>query len=69
MDQYYVNRNKDVQGDNEVHKEGCRWLPNVENRVSLGNCSNCQEAVRKAKAMGYHNANGCVHCSSACHTS
>ncbi len=68
MAYYYVNTNKQSNGDNEVHKTGCSWLPDRENRVYLGNFDTCGPAVAEAKRLGY-NANGCYYCSNACHTS
>jgi hypothetical protein len=65
--EYIVNRNAQSNGDHEVHKAGCSWMPNLENRKSLGDCADCHEAVRKAKQYD-PKADGCKHCSSACHT-
>ena len=67
MPYYYVNTGKDKDGHNEVHVEGCSWLPSVLNRDYLGNYSNCRPAVTEAISRGY-NANGCFHCSKPCHT-
>ncbi len=33
---YYVNKNAQSNGDHEVHKSDCAWLPEVENRKYLG---------------------------------
>lgn len=63
---YYVNRNAQENGDHEVHRQGCTYMPT--NRKYLGNFSNCFEAVREAKRE-YPTANGCKFCSKECHTS
>lgn len=68
MDYYYVNKNKQANGDHEVHKSDCSFLPDEENRIYLGNFSNCRDAVRKAKEH-YTQSNGCFYCSNACHIS
>ncbi len=68
MDYYYVNKNTQSNGDNEVHKEGCSWMPETNNREYLGYYSSCQEAVGEARRRGYK-ANGCYFCSYNCHTS
>lgn len=68
MASYYVNKNAQANGDHEVHKSGCPWLPNVENRIYLGNFDNCEDAVEKAKDE-YDQVNGCYFCSNDCHTS
>ena len=68
MAYYYVNKNKQSNGDNEVHRLGCSFLPDLVNRDYLGNFDTCGPAVAEAKSRGY-NANGCYYCSRACHTS
>lgn len=68
MSKYYVNTNQQSNGDHEVHKEGCSWLPESHNRVYLGDYSSCALAVKKAKET-YTKSNGCFYCSRECHTS
>ncbi len=68
MARYYVNKNAQSNGDHEVHKSGCSWLPNVENRYFLGDYSSCKRAVTEAKKR-YSKVNGCYYCSNNCHTS
>lgn len=65
---YYVNKNQQANGDHEVHELNCRYLPDLENRIYLGDFSNCKDAVRKAKEY-YSQSNGCYYCSYECHTS
>lgn len=68
MAKYYVNRNAQPDsGDHEVHKDGCSWMPRIENRILLGDFASCAPAVKKAKDY-YNDVDGCVHCSPACHT-
>ena len=52
MDYYYVNKKAQENGDHEVHKESCDYLPNINNRKYLGLFSNCHDAVKKARE--YH---------------
>ncbi len=67
MDSYYVNNNTQSNGDHEVHKTGCAWMPDVDNRTYLGKFPTCKSAVTKARK--YHTqVNGCFYCSRACHT-
>ena len=68
MAHYYVNRNAQPNGDHEVHKDGCAWMPALENRLYLGDFTSCHDAVRAAKVF-FPRSNGCIHCSPACHTS
>ena len=65
MTRYYVNKNAQPNGDHEVHREGCAWMPS--NRIDLGTFNSCHEAVRAAKKH-YTQVNGCAHCSKECHT-
>ena len=67
MNSYYVNKNAQTNGDHEVHRAGCAWLPLAHNRIYLGRFSNCHAAIREAKRY-YHQVNGCKHCSLPCHT-
>ena len=67
MASYYVNKNAQSNGDHEVHKSGCSYLPLASNRIYLGEHSTCQSAVLAAK-QHYSQVNGCYYCSKACHT-
>ena len=68
MDNYYVNKNQQANGDHEVHNGSCKYLPTPENRLYLGLFSTCAEAVKEAKKT-YPQSNGCYYCSLPCHTS
>lgn len=67
MAYYYVNRNAQNNGDHEVHKGGCSWMPLEENCISLGDHSGCSTAVLAARKY-YYQVNGCYHCATHCHT-
>jgi ferredoxin len=67
MDLYFVNKQVQPNGDHEVHKQTCAYLPSAANQQSLGWHSSCREAVRAAKAF-YSQCNGCYWCSRECHT-
>ncbi|KAB2967374.1 MAG: hypothetical protein F9K15_13405 [Zoogloea sp.] len=68
MSAYYVNKNAQPNSkDHEVHKEGCTWMPESQNRIYLGDFSNCRDAVKKAKQF-FSDTNGCYYCSNECHT-
>ena len=66
MEEYVVNKNAQLNGDHEVHKKSCFYLPLEANRISLGFFYNCQDAVRKAKEY-YFTADGCAYCAADCH--
>ena len=66
MARYYVNKNKQSNGDNEVHKLGCSFFPKT-NYEYLGDYNYCSAAVVMAISKGYK-ANGCFYCSKECHT-
>jgi len=67
MAAYYVNRNAQPNGDHEVHKTGCTYMPDANNRTYLGEHSTCQSAVQKAREY-FSQVNGCYFCSRECHT-
>lgn len=68
MARYYVNDRAQANGDHEVHKQGCSFMPDVSNRTYLGDYSSCRPAVSAAKKK-YSKSNGCYFCSRECHTS
>lgn len=68
MANYYVNKNVQHNGDHEVHKSGCIYMPQAENRIYLGDFTSCSDAVRKAKEY-YPQSDGCKTCCPSCHTS
>lgn len=65
---YYVNNNRQLNGDYEVHVITCEYFSTMYNRTYLGEFETCQEAVREAKKR-YQNSNGCFYCCRPCHTS
>lgn len=67
MARYYVNKNAQSNGDHEVHREECTFMPAPQHRAYLGDFDNCRDAVRKAKAS-YTQADGCYYCSRPCNT-
>lgn len=65
---YYVNNTPQPDsGDNEVHKEGCRWLGQAKDTSYLWYFDNCEDAVDKAKEEYPKTADGCAHCIPSCH--
>ena len=67
MKKYYVNDNTQANGDHEVHREDCQYLPLPQNRTYLGKFSNCKPAVKEAEKH-HRQVNGCKTCSIECHT-
>ncbi|QNL51900.1 hypothetical protein H8S90_10145 [Olivibacter sp. SDN3] len=67
MRKYYVNTKAQANGDHEVHRADCIFLPTLSNRRYLGEFNSCREAVAEAKKI-YASADGCKICSYACHT-
>ena len=68
MKKYYVNKNAQSNGDHEVHRNDCVYMPNAVNAKYLGEFSSCVGAVAEAKKT-FARANGCKTCSILCHTS
>lgn len=67
MPLYYVNKNAQDNGDHEVHKSGCSFMPDGMNTLYLGSFTNCFNAVQEAKKY-YPQSNGCYYCAKECHT-
>ena len=67
MENYYVNRNAQDNGDHEVHVDTCYYFSSMNNKEYLGVFTGCEGAVIEAKKRGY-NANGCKFCCTRCHT-
>lgn len=67
MARYYVNKNAQRNGDHEVHKSGCSYMPDTENRLYLGDFDNCKDAIKEAKKT-YPKSNGCYYCCNEYHT-
>lgn len=68
MPGYYVNRNPQHNGDHEVHKSTCLFLPDPENRTFLGEHSSCHSAIAAARRY-FNKVDGCYYCSPDCHRS
>lgn len=66
MNSYYLNNRPQSNGDHEVHKDGCIYMPS--DKKYLGQYSSCLGAVIEAKKY-YPRSNGCRTCSNDCHTS
>ena len=49
MQRYYVNKNKDQNGNHEVHTTGCPHPPAEHNRVPLGLHASCGPATAAAR--------------------
>ena len=63
---YYVNKLAQANGDHEVHREWCGFMPDRKNRIFLGDFPDCRSAVRAA-IRRYPRADGCFYCSKPCH--
>jgi len=68
MKSYYVNKNKQSNGDHEVNLSDCKYFPDAENRKYLGQFDNCADAVKESKKT-YPQSNGCKTCCPTCHSS
>ncbi|KHE72113.1 hypothetical protein LD39_06275 [Halobacillus sp. BBL2006] len=67
MAQFYVNQNQQTDGDHEVHKEGCKFMPFEKNLLALGGHTDCASAMEEARNT-YDQVNGCNTCCPDCHT-
>ena len=66
---YYFYNYTDKHGNHEVHTENCSYLPSTQNRTYIGYCSDCKDAIKKAKTdYPYKDFDGCYWCCNECHT-
>jgi len=66
FDAYYLNQNFDKDGDNEMHRLGCRKFPQV--CIPVGMFPTCQQALEMAQQI-LSNADGCALCCPNCDNS
>lgn len=66
MDYYLVNTQAQANGDHEVHKAKCAYLPAPVNRHGLGYHPTDQAALAVARKI-YRQADGCAHCCPSIH--
>ncbi len=64
---YYVNKQRQITGEHEVHTEDCTFLPAEENRIYIGKFSHCRDALKAAREH-FDNVDGCYYCSNECHS-
>ena len=69
MDKYYINANAQDNGDHEVHRFDCVFIPKPMNRIDLGYFAHCIWAFETGKSMRPRwKINGCYFWSRDCHT-
>jgi hypothetical protein len=68
MKYYIINKNKDDNGNNEVHTSDCYYKPAKSNQEDLGWFNNEVEAKNYAKQHGWPDADGCYFCCRNAHT-
>ena len=66
MEAYYVNKNAQDNGDHEVHKSNCTFMPIAQHRLFLGYFNNCHNALKEAKKPYPTTADGCPYCCPEC---
>lgn len=72
MSKFIINQNAQANGDHEVHNltTGCPFMPQLQNRIDLGEHTHCSGAVSLAKRnWPQARINGCYYCCNSCHTS
>jgi hypothetical protein len=66
MDLYYVDINAQANGDHEVHKSSCNFMPKKLYRLFLDYFKNCHEALKEARKTFPKTADGCHYCCPDC---
>ncbi|MCB1669928.1 MAG: hypothetical protein R3F41_07720 [Gammaproteobacteria bacterium] len=67
MSSYFVEKTELLNGDHEVHIDGCHHMPMETNRTYVGEFNHCIEAIEEAKSI-YPTANGCFSCCETGHS-
>ncbi|EBD9847204.1 TPA: hypothetical protein G8L55_004799 [Salmonella enterica] len=60
---YYVRRHADNKGEHDVHSGNCPHMPDINNRLYLGDFDSCQRAVKVAMELGFLKVKECYWCS------
>lgn len=66
MTRYYVSTKGNANGYHEVHKSNCTHLPDLKNRLYLGDFLDCKNALKKVRLMS-DQVNGCPSCLPCCY--
>ena len=61
MYKYYLNIRPIINGYFSVHKEGCPFLDEKNERIYLGKCESCYDAIKIARKITL-NSDGCYFC-------
>ena len=61
MNFYHVSKESKNNGEHEIHKSTCSFLPVSEKRIFLGFLSSCNEAIAEAKKH-FEEVNPCYYC-------
>ncbi len=67
MDTYIANTQAQFNGDHEVHKSTCTYLPAPIHRRTLGRFATDRAALEAARRI-YPRADGCAFCCPAIHS-
>ncbi len=62
---YFIDKNIQISGKHEVHKNDCEFLPDTSSREYLGYFIDCQEAINIAYEK-YDNVEACKNCIPEC---
>lgn len=65
MKSYYIDIEKSLFNENEVHEEGCHRIPKKENLEFVGKFASCHTAIKKAQKK-FDDVTGCYLCSWEC---
>ena len=64
MPRYYVNKRPGKNGKHKVHRFGCSWMPESENRLFVGNHARVDLALIRACMRLKKATAGCRFCRS-----
>ena len=66
-ERFFVATRAQDNGDYQVHRSGCRFLPTERRRQYIGSFDNGFHALKEARQL-FVQSNGCASCSPEIHT-
>lgn len=61
MTHYYINNRTQRNGEHQIHRTGCTFMPDGDTRAYLGEFDSCASALAEARKR-YKQATACRYC-------
>ena len=66
MPNFYLRIKSELNGTNIVHKKGCPFMPDIQNRIPLGEFK-CYKMAAKEAGRYFSRITGCYFCIKECY--